>query len=71
MADQWNKYEQTAAREHGAPGRETRPKSMTIDIHAHVMVTRPGDPPSGPPSKPDSAASKTTTACTITPTRQP
>ena len=20
-----------------------------IDIHAHVMVTRPGDPPSGPP----------------------
>jgi len=38
MADQWNKYEPTAAREHGAPGRETRPKSMTIDIHAHVAV---------------------------------
>src|SRR5262249_32320956 len=38
MADEWNKYEPTAAREHGQPGRETRPKSMTIDIHAHVAV---------------------------------
>jgi aminocarboxymuconate-semialdehyde decarboxylase len=38
MADEWNKYEPTAAREHGAPGREARPKSMTIDIHAHVAV---------------------------------
>jgi aminocarboxymuconate-semialdehyde decarboxylase len=43
MADQWNKYEQTAAREHGAPGRETRPKSMTIDIHAHVAVPEAHD----------------------------
>ncbi len=35
---QWNKYTPTAARKHGKPGRETRPKSMTIDIHAHVGV---------------------------------
>ena len=38
MADEWNKYEPTAARAHGAPGREARPKSMTIDVHAHVAV---------------------------------
>lgn len=35
---QWNKYAPTAARKHGKPGRETRPKSITIDIHAHVGV---------------------------------
>ena len=35
---QWNKYAPTAARVHGRPGRETRPKSITIDIHAHVAV---------------------------------
>ena len=35
---QWNKYAPTAARTHGRPGRETRPKSITIDIHAHVGV---------------------------------
>ena len=35
---QWNKYGPTAARAHGKPGRETRPKSITIDIHAHVGV---------------------------------
>ncbi len=38
MAQQWNKYAQTAARRHGRPGRETRPKSVTIDIHSHVGV---------------------------------
>ncbi len=38
MAEQWNKYGPTAARKHGRPGRETRPKSITIDIHAHVGV---------------------------------
>jgi aminocarboxymuconate-semialdehyde decarboxylase len=38
MPDQWNKYAPTAARRHGKPGRETRPKSVTIDIHSHVGV---------------------------------
>ena len=40
MADLWNKYEPTAARKRGRPGRETRPKSITIDMHAHVAVPR-------------------------------
>jgi aminocarboxymuconate-semialdehyde decarboxylase len=35
---QWNKYEPTAARRHGKPGRELRPQSITIDIHSHVAV---------------------------------
>jgi aminocarboxymuconate-semialdehyde decarboxylase len=38
MAEQWNKYAPTAARSHGKPGREVRPKSVTIDIHSHVGV---------------------------------
>lgn len=38
MANIWNKYEPTAARRHGKPGREIRPKSTTIDIHAHIAV---------------------------------
>ncbi|MEA2960037.1 MAG: aminocarboxymuconate-semialdehyde decarboxylase [Alphaproteobacteria bacterium] len=38
MADSWNKYADTAARKHGRPGRETRPKSTTIDIHTHISV---------------------------------
>src|SRR5438270_11289981 len=37
-AGQWNKYERTAARRHGRPGREVRPKSTTIDIHSHVAI---------------------------------
>ncbi len=40
MADIWNKYADTAARKHGKPGREVRPKSITIDLHAHVAVPR-------------------------------
>ncbi len=40
---QWNKYEPTAARAHGKPGREVRPKSITIDIHAHVGVAAAAD----------------------------
>jgi aminocarboxymuconate-semialdehyde decarboxylase len=35
---QWNKYEPTAARRHGKPGREARPQSITVDIHSHVAV---------------------------------
>lgn len=38
MPEQWNKYAPTAARRHGRPGRELRPKSVTIDIHSHVAV---------------------------------
>jgi len=36
----WNKYADTAARKHGKPGREQRPKSTTIDAHTHVAVPR-------------------------------
>lgn len=43
MADIWNKYEPTAARKRGKPGRETRPKSITIDMHAHVAIARAGE----------------------------
>lgn len=38
MSDPTNNYGPTAARTHGRPGRETRPKSLTIDIHSHVGV---------------------------------
>lgn len=31
-------YGQTVARKHGRPGRETRPRSTTVDIHSHVSV---------------------------------
>ncbi|MGE0701638.1 MAG: amidohydrolase family protein, partial [Hyphomicrobiaceae bacterium] len=34
----WNKYDLTAAREHGRPGREVRPQSLTLDAHAHIVV---------------------------------
>jgi aminocarboxymuconate-semialdehyde decarboxylase len=40
MAAVWNKYANTAARPHGKPGREVRPKSATIDMHAHVAIPR-------------------------------
>jgi len=35
---EWSKYGPTAARSHGRPGRELRPKSITIDSHSHVAV---------------------------------
>jgi aminocarboxymuconate-semialdehyde decarboxylase len=38
----WNKYSDTAARKHGKPGREARPKSVTIDMHAHAGVPEAG-----------------------------
>ena len=38
MAEETNHYGPTAAREHGRPGREPRPASVTIDMHSHVMV---------------------------------
>ena len=40
MPEHWNKYDLTAARKHGRPGRETRPHSTTVDLHAHVGVAR-------------------------------
>ena len=40
MAEVWNKYANTAARKHGKPGRDVRPKSVTIDAHTHVSVPR-------------------------------
>ena len=38
MAEETNHYGATAARTHGAPGRDLRPSSMTIDMHSHVLV---------------------------------
>jgi len=38
MPELWNKYGPSAARKHGKPGRELRPKSLTVDIHSHVGV---------------------------------
>src|SRR5580704_4835514 len=38
----WNKYADTAARKHGKPGREARPKSTTIDAHTHIAVPEAG-----------------------------
>jgi len=39
MAENWNRYGATAARTPAKkPGRETRPKSVTIDVHAHIAV---------------------------------
>jgi aminocarboxymuconate-semialdehyde decarboxylase len=42
MTTHWNKYEKTAARRHGRPGREIRPKSTTVDIHSHVAIPQAG-----------------------------
>ena len=36
MAEMWNRYDRTAARNHGEPGRKLRPAGVTIDIHAHA-----------------------------------
>ena len=43
MTEQWNKYDKTAARKHGKPGREVRPQSMTVDIHSHVARAGSGE----------------------------
>lgn len=34
-----NRYDLSAARQHSRPGREVRPRSLTVDIHAHVQVS--------------------------------
>ena len=38
MTEETNHYGATAARAHGRPGRELRPRSVTIDMHSHVLV---------------------------------
>jgi aminocarboxymuconate-semialdehyde decarboxylase len=38
MAEPTNTYGLTAARKHGRPGRETRPRSLTVDCHSHAAV---------------------------------
>jgi aminocarboxymuconate-semialdehyde decarboxylase len=38
VSQAWNKYGLTAARAHGRPGRERRPTTLTVDIHAHLFV---------------------------------
>lgn len=42
MAEMWNKYANTAARQHGTPGRDKRPKSTTIDAHTHIAIPQAG-----------------------------
>lgn len=65
MVDVWNKYAATAARKHGKPGRGIRPKSITVDIHAHAAAPRAAafvkphfDPASAPLAHFASAESK-------------
>ena len=43
MAEPYNHYRNTAARQHGQPGRELRPRSMTVDIHSHALVQAAAD----------------------------
>jgi aminocarboxymuconate-semialdehyde decarboxylase len=43
MSEPWNKYDLTAARVHGRPGREVRPSSITIDCHAHIFAESAAD----------------------------
>lgn len=38
MPDETNNFGPSAARAHGRPGREIRPKSITIDMHSHIWV---------------------------------
>ena len=40
MTEESNHYGHTAARKQGRPGRETRPPSVTVDMHSHVMVPK-------------------------------
>ena len=38
MIETMNRYGRTAARNHDADGLARRPSSVTIDIHAHIVV---------------------------------
>ncbi len=55
MAEPWNRYEPTAARAHDRPGRDVRPSSTTIDMHAHLFVPEAAELVR-PHRKPDSRA---------------
>ncbi len=43
MAEPYNHYRNTAARRHGRPGREIRPRSLTVDIRSHAAVPAAAD----------------------------
>jgi aminocarboxymuconate-semialdehyde decarboxylase len=43
MAEPTNRYGLTAARRHGRPGREIRPRSLTVDCHSHAAVQAAAD----------------------------
>ena len=43
MAEPYNHYRNTAARQHGTPGRDSRPRSLTVDIHSHAAVPAAAD----------------------------
>jgi aminocarboxymuconate-semialdehyde decarboxylase len=51
----WSKYEPTAARSHARPGRDSRPGTLTLDIHSHVAIPAAGRI-SGPYMKPEMQA---------------
>ena len=38
MTQPIHRYGPPAARTHGRPGREVRPRSVTVDVHSHVLV---------------------------------
>ena len=65
MTEMWNRYDRTAARSHGAPGRTLRPAAPTIDIHAHAIspeaaaFVRPHMPAPHLPHGRDTASAKT------------
>jgi aminocarboxymuconate-semialdehyde decarboxylase len=40
MPNDWNRYGPSAARPEGKSGRELRPNSVTIDLHAHIAIPR-------------------------------
>ena len=42
MTEIWNNYDPTAARPRTRPGRDIRPATPTIDMHAHVAVPAAG-----------------------------
>jgi aminocarboxymuconate-semialdehyde decarboxylase len=43
LPEPFNRYDLTSARQHGRPGREIRPSSLTVDIHSHALVTAAAD----------------------------
>ncbi len=69
MADPNNRYGLTAARTHGRPGREIRPRSLTVDIHAHVQIPAAADY-ARPHQKPDPRVGVYTEETRILPRKQ-